>query len=53
MDLSPTLNSKVLKRFVTYDLGGLNVINSDTLAKSQSFTQQLPVSSRIGFMWNV
>jgi hypothetical protein len=49
MDLSPTLNSKVLKRFVTYDLGGLNVINSDTLAKSQSFTQQLPMSSRIGF----
>ncbi len=49
MDLSPTLNSTVLKRFVTYDLGGLNVINSDTLAKSQSFTQQLPVSSRIGF----
>lgn len=49
MDLSPSLNSKVLKRFVTYDIGGLNVINSDTLTKSQSFAQQLPMSSRIGF----
>jgi hypothetical protein len=48
LDLSPSLNSTVLKRFVTYDLGGLNVINSDTLAKSQAFTQQLPVSSRVG-----
>jgi hypothetical protein len=49
MDLSPSLNGKILKRFVTYDLGGLNVINSDTLVKSQSFTQQLPVASRVGF----
>jgi hypothetical protein len=49
MDLSPSLNGKVLKRFVTYDLGGLNVINSDTLVKSQDFTQQLPVATRVGF----
>lgn len=48
MDLSPSLNGKVLKRFVTYDLGGLNVINSDTLVKSQEFTQQLPVATRVG-----
>lgn len=49
MDLTPKLNGTVLKRFVTYDLGGLNVINSDTLVKSQSFSQQLPVASRVGF----
>jgi hypothetical protein len=49
MDLSPSLSGKILKRFVTYDLGGLNVINSDTLVKSQDFTQKLPVASRVGF----
>ena len=27
---------------------GLNIINSDTLSKSQSITQQLPVSTRLG-----
>lgn len=48
LDLSPRLNSTLVKRFVTYDLGGLNIINSDTLAKSQSITQQLPVSTRLG-----
>jgi hypothetical protein len=48
MDLSPSLSGKILKRFVTYDLGGLNVINSDTLVKSQDFTQKLPVASRVG-----
>ncbi|WP_395767058.1 hypothetical protein [Aquirufa sp.] len=48
MDLSPSLSGTLMKRFVTYDLGGLNVINSDTLAKSEAFTQQLPVSSRVG-----
>jgi hypothetical protein len=48
MDLTPTLNSTVLKRFVTYDLGGLSIINSDTLSSAQSFKQQLPVSSRLG-----
>lgn len=49
MDLSPSLSGSLMKRFVTYDLGGLNVINSDTLAKSEAFTQQLPVSTRVGF----
>lgn len=48
MDLSPSLSGTLMKRFVTYDLGGLNLINSDTLAKSEAFTQQLPVSSRVG-----
>ncbi|MBP6054321.1 MAG: hypothetical protein KA527_01680 [Cytophagaceae bacterium] len=48
LDLSPRLNSTLVKRFVTYDLGGLNIINSDTLSKSQSITQQLPVSTRLG-----
>ncbi len=48
MDLSNQLNAKSVKRFVTYDLGGLNIINSDTIKSPLSITQQLPVSSRVG-----
>jgi hypothetical protein len=49
MDLSTKLNATGVKRFVTYDLGGLNVINSDTLKSALAITQQLPVSTRLGF----
>ncbi len=49
MDLSSSLNATSVKRFVTYDLGGINVINADTLKSSSTLTQHLPVSTRLGF----
>lgn len=48
MDLSAKLNATGVKRFATYDLGGLNIINSDTLKSAIAITQQLPVSTRLG-----
>ncbi|MFD3407206.1 hypothetical protein SKC37_00935 [Aquirufa sp. HETE-83D] len=49
LDLSSTLKANQVKRFATMDLSGLTVINADTLEKSASFVQQIPVANRIGF----
>jgi long-subunit fatty acid transport protein len=48
LDLNSTLNAKQVKRFATMDLSGITVINADTLEKSASFTQQIPVAKRFG-----
>jgi hypothetical protein len=48
LDLNSTLNATQVKRFATMDLSGLTVINADTLEKSTSFVQQIPVAKRFG-----
>lgn len=48
LDLNSTLNSEQIKRFATLDVSGLTVINSDTLEKSKTFVQQIPVAKRFG-----
>ncbi len=49
LDLTSSTNASEISRFVIYDLGGLNVVNADTVGKSTPFTQYLPVSTKFGF----
>ncbi|RVU23544.1 hypothetical protein EOJ36_10725 [Sandaracinomonas limnophila] len=48
LDLTSQSNATEISRFVIYDLGGLNVINADTVGKSTPFTQHLPVTTKFG-----
>lgn len=48
LDLTSQSNATEISRFVIYDLGGLNVINADTVGKSTPFTQNLPVTTKFG-----
>ena len=49
LDLTSSTQATEISRFVTYDLGGLNVVNADTVGKATPFTQHLPVSTKFGF----
>lgn len=48
MDLTSQTSATEISRFVTYDLGGLNLINADTVGKATPFTQHLPVTTKVG-----
>ncbi len=48
VDLTSSTQASEISRFVIYDLGGLNVVNADTVGKSTPFTQHLPVSTKFG-----
>lgn len=48
LDMTKNINAKSLRRFATYDLSGLNLINADTLENMRGYTQALPVSKKVG-----
>jgi hypothetical protein len=48
IDLNSTVNADQLKRFATFDISGLSIINADTLDKSTVTVQQIPVTKRFG-----
>lgn len=48
MDLTSTMSATQLNRFAIMDLSGMNVINADTLRKTYSFSQNIPVATRFG-----
>ena len=49
LDLSSSINVNQTKRFATFDVSGLSIINADTLDKPAASVQQIPVSKRFGF----
>jgi hypothetical protein len=48
MDLSSSVSATQLRRFAILDLSGINVINSDTLEKTTTIRQNLPVTQAYG-----
>ena len=48
MDLSSSMSATQLRRFAILDLSGINVINSDTLEKTTTIRQNLPVTQAYG-----
>jgi hypothetical protein len=48
MDLSSSVSATQLRRFAILDLSGINVINSDTLEKTTTIKQNLPVTQAYG-----
>ena len=48
MDMTSKTNADEVSRFATYDLGGLNLINADTVGKKSSFVQHLPMTTKFG-----
>ena len=48
MDLTSRLSAKSLRRFATFDVSGITLINADTLQKAVPFVQNLPVSTSFG-----
>jgi hypothetical protein len=48
MDLTSRMDATQLNRFAILDLSGMNVINADTIKKTFSFSQNLPVTTRLG-----
>jgi hypothetical protein len=48
MDLTSTMSATQLNRFAIMDLSGMNVINADTLRNTYTFSQNLPVTTRLG-----
>ena len=48
MDLTSTMSATQLNRFAILDLSGMNVLNADTLRKTYSYSQNLPVTTRLG-----
>jgi hypothetical protein len=48
MDISSSVSATQLRRFAILDLSGINVINSDTLEKTTTIRQNLPVTQAYG-----
>lgn len=48
MDLTSSIGATQLNRFAIMDLSGMKVINADTLNKTYSFSQNVPVTTRFG-----
>ena len=48
MDLTSKMNATQLNRFAIMDLSGMNMINADTLRNTYNFSQNLPVTTRLG-----
>jgi hypothetical protein len=48
MDLTSTMSATQLNRFAILDLSGMNVLNADTLRKTYTYSQNLPVTTRLG-----
>jgi hypothetical protein len=48
LDLNSSIKADQVKRFATFDISGLNVINADTLDKTAVSIQQIPVTKRFG-----
>jgi hypothetical protein len=48
LDLNSTVNANQVKRFATFDISGLSIINADTLDNVAVSVQQIPVTKRFG-----
>ncbi len=48
LDLKSTVNANQVKRFATFDISGLSIINADTLDNLAVSVQQIPVTKRLG-----
>ena len=48
MDLTSKMSATQLNRFAILDLSGMNMINADTLRNTYNFSQNLPVTTRLG-----